>query len=138
MLSLLLLAPVEGSAVTVEGVGYPPIRTENRAQARLMARRAAILDAYRKVLKIESGGGLSEEFYRGLAGFVRGARVVREEYLSDGGVIVTLEVGSGEVSGRTTSGPGTETGKPERVTVEEWYRVIEKVVVYTDKREVEP
>lgn len=127
---------VEGGTFTVQGIGYPPIKAENSAQAWLMARRAAIIDAYRNALK---GDNYSENhdagrFYTGLSGFLRGARLLKEEYLSDGGVVVTMEVPAGSIyrdiwHGWKDRGFSSDGG-PEKVSLDEWYRKIEPYVVY--------
>ncbi len=77
----------------VSGIGYPPIKAENAAQARLLARRAAVVDAYRNAL---AGAGASnndeQAFYAGLSGFVRGLTIEREEYMEDGSVRILARV----------------------------------------------
>jgi hypothetical protein len=77
----------------VEGKGYPPIESENTAQTRLMARRAAVLDAYRNILVLLGKEKESTPDDAELAmtyGYIRGAQVVDEMLLSDGGVTVKV------------------------------------------------
>ena len=121
-----------GSPV-VSGIGYPPIKAENAVQARLMARRAAVIDAYRNAL---AGAGSSnndeQTFYTGLSGFVRGLTIEREEYLEDGGVRILARVPgrNAAVTSRTPREVVTEKGLggPSSVPLNEWYRIIERSV----------
>ena len=80
-------------SVVVNGTGYPPIKAQDPAQARLMARRAAILDAYRNAL---AGADTKEtgepDFYSHLEGFVSGITIIDEEYLIDGGLRIRAQV----------------------------------------------
>ena len=141
VLSSLLLSAEFGSGqdradndtFVVSGIGYPPIKADNAAQARLMARRAAIVDAYRNAL---AGAGSSnndeQTFYTGLSGFVKGLTIVREEYLEDGGVRILAKV-SGRNSAVTSRAPregASEKGRggPSAVPLNEWYRIIERSV----------
>lgn len=141
VLSSLLLSAEFGSGqdradndtFVVSGIGYPPIKADNAAQARLMARRAAIVDAYRNAL---AGAGSSnndeQTFYTGLSGFVRGLTIVREEYLEDGGVRILAKV-SGRNAAVTSRAPRegvAEKGRggPSAVPLNEWYRIIERSV----------
>ena len=83
----------DDSILYVEGRGYPPIKSENLGQARLMARRAAVLDAYRNVLVLlgNEKDQRSDDVELAVAyGYVRGAQVIDEFFLSDGGVKVRL------------------------------------------------
>lgn len=123
----------DSDTLVVSGIGYPPIKAENAAQARLMARRAAIVDAYRNAL---TGAGSSnndeQTFYTGLSGFVRGLTIEREEYLEDGGVRILAKVPgrSVAVTSRTTREGVSERGRggPSPVPLNEWYRIIERSV----------
>ncbi len=121
----------DNDAFVVSGLGYPPIKAENAAQARLMARRAAILDAYRNAL---AGAGSTNNdeptFYIGLSGFVKGLTIEREEYLKDGGIRILARVSAGNIaaSSRTSAGNRKERGGPSKVTLDEWYKIIESLV----------
>ena len=114
----------------VSGVGYPPIKAENPAQARLMARRAAILDAYRNVLSARGTAQADEQtFYTGLSGFVTGLAIEREEYLEDGGIRIIARVPSSAVTPRESRRGNAGTGQgPSPVPLNEWYRIIERSV----------
>lgn len=122
----------DNDAFVVSGIGYPPIKAENAAQARLMARRAAILDAYRNAL---AGAGTANNdeptFYTGLSGFVKGLTIEREEYLEDGGVRILAKVPSRSVAvtSRIARKGVTERGHgPSPVPLNEWYKIIERSV----------
>jgi hypothetical protein len=134
------------SRITVYGIGYPPVKAQNKAQALLMAKRAALLDAYRKALSgQEDYAGPHEEgesFYRGFSGFVKGLTITQEEYLNDGGVKIEATVSKQDISlsdkekypkgKRLKTGPTRMEG-PRTVTVEEWYKIIEKMVNFENK-----
>lgn len=118
----------------VEGVGYPPIKAENVVQARLMARRAAILDAYRNALARKGASGYENDFrYSDLDGFVKGMTIIDEEYLADGGIRITAQIPSEKVilfsSGSAAGKQGKEGMGPRRITLDEWYRIIKKLVI---------
>lgn len=129
--------------ITVYGIGYPPVKAENKAQALLMAKRAAVLDAYRRALtRQEDQAGPHEEregFYRGLSGFVKGLTITTEEYLQDGGVKIEATVPQKAISlfkkekqayaDIPKAGPG-RVGGPSRVSIEEWYSIIAKMVKF--------
>lgn len=134
------------SRITVYGTGYPPVKAQNKAQALLMAKRAAVLDAYRRAL---SGQGdqakpyeEGESFYKGFSGFVKGLTITHEEYLNDGGVKIEATVSQKDISvfdkGKypkrkmLKTGPARVEG-PRIVTVEEWYKIIEKMVNFENK-----
>jgi len=136
---LFLIAPAallsgqreKGDAFVVSGIGYPPIKAQSPAQARLMARRAAIIDAYRNALAL-AGSTEHDEYnlYTGLSGFVKGMTVIEEEYLGDGGIRIVARVSSGDIVVKSKGAIGRiekETG-PSRVTLDEWYRIIEQFV----------
>ncbi len=118
--------------VVVSGIGYPPIKAQSAAQARLMAKRAAILDAYRNALSgAASGTGDEQTFYTGLSGFVKGMVIKKEEYLEDGGVRIQVAVPAGGItvsSGTTGNGIPEKGPAPSRVPLDEWYRIIERSV----------
>jgi hypothetical protein len=115
--------------LVVSGIGYPPIKAENAAQARLMARRAAILDAYRNALSAAGTAGNDENaFYSGLSGFVKGLTIEKEEYLGDGGLRIIAKVRTGNVTASTAAPHDRKPerrGGPSAVPLNEWYRIIE-------------
>ncbi|MFB3924815.1 MAG: LPP20 family lipoprotein [Syntrophales bacterium] len=97
---------VNWSAGIVEatGIGAPPERFYGKPQARPMALRAAQVDAYRNLLEIVKGVRVdaatevrdftvSNDVIRAqVEGLVKGAQVVKRDYLSDGTVEVTLRM----------------------------------------------
>lgn len=124
-----------GDTMMVSGLGYPPIKAENPAQARLMARRAAILDAYRNALSRAGGPGADENsFYTGLSGFVKGMTIEREEYLEDGGVRIIARVPKGNAAlfqgAKDKLGPARPAAGPSSVSLEQWYKIIERSVKF--------
>jgi hypothetical protein len=116
----------------VTGLGYPPIKAENAAQARLMARRAAIVDAYRNALAGAGNVDADEKtFYAGLSGFVKGLVIENEEYLEDGGVRIHAKVPTGSVSvssKRIYRDPRRQGPVPSPVPFNDWYKIIERSV----------
>jgi hypothetical protein len=93
--------------ITAMGIGTPPEKYYGKPQARPMALRAialraAQLDAYRNLLEVTNGVRIdsttvvkdymveSDVIHSQVSGMVKGARVVKKEYLSDGTVEVTL------------------------------------------------
>jgi len=118
--------------LVVSGIGYPPIKAQSAAQARLMARRAAVLDAYRNALS-SSGSGNSDEqaFYTGLSGFVKGMIIEKEEYLEDGGVRILAIVPGRSITvspGTTGNGVAEKSRAPSQVPLDEWYKIIGRSV----------
>ena len=80
-------------SLTVVGTGRPPATAQHPAQARLMAERAAVVDAYGTAARVLSGaipqavsGG------EGLSLFFRGGKVVQSDVMPDGSVKVHLEI----------------------------------------------
>jgi len=80
-------------SLTVVGIGRPPVTAQHPAQARLMAERAAIVDAYAIAARVLSGaipqavsGGEEHSV------FFRGGRVVQSDVMPDGSVKVFLEI----------------------------------------------
>ncbi|MBA4374226.1 MAG: hypothetical protein C0402_15350 [Thermodesulfovibrio sp.] len=139
--------------IAVQGIGYPPIRAESPAQAHLMAKRAAVVSAYRNAVAASAAGGNGRDVtYEELSGFVKGLSVVEEEYLKDGGIRITAKVPKKNIAvssvsrteGRRPDGAGeagTEAGRvgipegsgdvfkaPERVSLDEWYKIISNLV----------
>jgi hypothetical protein len=84
------------------GIGAPPEKYYGKPQARPMALRAAQLDAYRNLLEVTKGvrvnsvtvvedSMVSSDMIRSqVDGMVKGAQVIKKEYLSDGTVEVTI------------------------------------------------
>ena len=85
------------------GRGLPPKDMKNQAQARILAMRAATIEAQKNMLEIimkmktPPDKGMKEyldekriEITR-IEGFIKGARVVKEEYKDDGSAEATLE-----------------------------------------------
>jgi len=88
--------------ITAVGIGAPPANAANMAQARAMARRAAITVARRNLLEISQGVQVdsmtlvkdfvvaSDIIRTSVQGVVRNAQVVDTAYMSDGSVEVTI------------------------------------------------
>ena len=86
------------------GIGAPPERYIGKPQARPMALRAARVDAYRNLLETTKGVRIdsativkdftveSDVINAQVEGLVKGAKVVNQDYLSDGTVEVTLRM----------------------------------------------
>ena len=137
-----IAAPSGTNHLIFHGIGYPPVKAENKAQALLMARRAAILDAYRNAIRSRFDSTVSNSegsYYERLDGFVKGMTIVAEEYLEDGGIKITASVPEvsifvppkSEYSKKKTGGsaPSRRLG-PVTVTIKEWFKIIEKVVTF--------
>ncbi|MFC1566928.1 hypothetical protein ACFL4A_03705 [bacterium] len=97
--------------IEVLGNGAPPLDVNNKAQARLMAERAALVVAYRNLVEAVNGVRVnsestinnyvveSDKIKTGIEGFVQGAAIIPNEktgenytYLSDGSIRVKLRV----------------------------------------------
>ena len=86
------------------GIGAPPERFYGKPQARPMALRAAKLDAYRNLLEVVKGvrvnsTTLVEDFAvksdiikTQVDGMVKGAQIIKRDYLSDGTVEITMRM----------------------------------------------
>ena len=95
-----------GKVVAV-GIGAPPDKPANMAQARAMARRAAITVARRNLLEISQGVQVdsmtlvkdftvkSDIIRTSVQGVVRNAQVIDTAYMSDGSVEVTMAMSLG-------------------------------------------
>jgi hypothetical protein len=120
---------------TIQGIGYPPIKAQNVAQAHLMAKRAAIIDAYRNALAAAGIQNYNDDtLYAGLSGFVSGLTILEEEYLEDGGIrilaqvpVENIAVSANIIHSAPKKSKETWLG-PLRVTLAEWYRIIKKLV----------
>ena len=135
----------DGSDVVVRatGVGYEPSRYSG-ARARLMARRAAIVDGYRKLagMRDKVASSLSgKTYYESVNAFIRGASVVETRYYYGGRVEVDIELPmdvnrfggphlSYESLGETLRKNGVTVVEVEpekrRITREEWEELFEK------------
>ena len=90
--------------IQATGIGAPPEKFYGKPQAVPMALRAAQLDAYRRLLEatkgvrvdsqtvVEDDAVKSDIIESQVEGMVKGARIVKTEYLSDGSVEVTLQM----------------------------------------------
>jgi hypothetical protein len=86
------------------GIGAPPERYIGKPQARPNALRAAQVDAYRNLLEVINGVRVdsttvirdftteSDVINTQVQGMVKGARVIKQEYMSDGTVEVTVRM----------------------------------------------
>lgn len=86
------------------GIGAPPERYIGKPQARPMALRAARVDAYRNLLEVTKGVRVdsttvvkdftvqSDVINAQVEGLIKGAKVVNQEYMSDGTVEVTVRM----------------------------------------------
>src|SRR5512141_2390472 len=90
------------SEVSATGIGAPPAQAANAAQARAMAERAAFVVALRNLLEIVKGVRVDSEsvvenfmvksdvIRTRVDGIVKGARIVKTQYMSDGSVEVVV------------------------------------------------
>jgi len=86
------------------GIGAPPEKYYDKPQARPMALRAAKIDAMRNLLEATKGVQIdsnttvvdfmvdSDVISARVQGMVRGAKIVKQEYLSDGTVEITMQM----------------------------------------------
>ena len=108
--------------VEAVGIGAPPQRNIGSPQARPMALRAAQIDAYRNLLEVVSGVRVdstttirdfvveSDIINTQVQGMVKGAKTMKQEYLSDGTVEVTVRMPlSGNCPG-SAPGPRSASG----------------------------
>lgn len=92
------------NVIRATGGGVAPAGARTMAQARMMARRAAIADAYRQLAEYVGGVNVDSETTVDMAAVqsdvirtkvkatIRGARIVSEGQTGDGGYEVTMEV----------------------------------------------
>ncbi|MEA3279075.1 MAG: hypothetical protein U9Q38_00530 [Thermodesulfobacteriota bacterium] len=90
--------------VQAKGIGAPPDKYYGKPQARPMALRAAKLDAMRNLLEATKGVRInsrtivkdfaveSDIIMSQVQGMVKGAQIVKQEYLSDGTVEITMQM----------------------------------------------
>lgn len=120
VLGLLLVLPAtsglaaevdwDGGKIVAQGMGVAPSNAVNPAQARIMARRAAVVDGYRQLAeavrgvnvdaetKVENMMVSSDVVKTKVSAMVKGARVIAEGPIPGGGYQVTMEVGMFGVS----------------------------------------
>lgn len=94
----------ETDTIEAIGTGVPPVNAKNPAQAKGLARRAAIVDAQRNLLESIKGVQVDSEttmenltitsdvVKTKVTGLVRGARIVREQQMPDGSYQVIMAV----------------------------------------------
>lgn len=90
--------------ITVEGTGVAPASAMSGIQARMLARRAAVVDGYRQMAEIIKGVNVdsdttvenmmltSDVTKTHVSALIRGAKIVSEKALEDGGYMVTMEI----------------------------------------------
>ena len=120
MLSSLSAFAAEGvdwgnSTITVTGSGIAPANAHNAAQARMLARRAAVVDGYRQLAEAVKGVNVDSETTvqnmmvvsdttkTKVSAFIQGAKIVSEKVIPDGGYEVTMTVSMFGVSNSLAS-----------------------------------
>ena len=113
--SALAAANWDSAVVTAEGTGVAPPTAYNSVQARMLARRAAIVDAYRQLAEQIKGVNVdadttvdnmmvtSDVVRTHVSALVQGARIVDEKVIAEGGYSVTLQVSMFGVSNSLAS-----------------------------------
>ena len=113
--SALAAANWDSAVVTAEGTGVAPPTAFNSVQARMLARRAAIVDAYRQLAEQVKGVSVdadttvenmmvtSDVVRTHVSALVQGARIVEEKTLAEGGYSVTMQVSMFGVSNSLAS-----------------------------------
>ncbi len=94
----------DNRVITVTGMGALPPHAVNPAQARMMARRAAVADAYRQLAEAVKGVNVDSEttvenmmvtsdvIKTKVSGLIKGAAVIGEQVIPDGGYEVTMQM----------------------------------------------
>ena len=92
------------SKITVQGMGVAPTYAVNAIQARMLARRAAVVDAYRQLAEMVKGVNVDSETTvenmmvtsdvtkTKVTDLIEGARSVSEQAVDGGGYTVTMEM----------------------------------------------
>ena len=118
--------------ITVQGMGIAPPRAVNPAQARMLARRAAVVDGYRQLAEAVQGVNVDAEttvenmmvtsdvIKTKVNAMIKGARVIAESVTPDGGYQVTMEVSmfgvSNSVAQAVLTKPAVVEAFPEPVS----------------------
>ena len=94
----------DNGKITVEGYGAPPMNAHSAAQARMMTRRAAIVDAYQSFAEEIQGVNVDAEstvkdmetqsniVKTKVTALIKGAKIISEETQSDGGYRVVMQI----------------------------------------------
>lgn len=94
----------ENATITVEGTGPMPANAYNAVQARMMARRVAIVDAYRQLAEqikgvnvdatttVENMMVTSDRVTTHVNALIQGARIVDEKVIAGGGYSVKMQL----------------------------------------------
>lgn len=94
----------ENATITVEGTGPMPANAYNAVQARMMARRVAIVDAYRQMAEqikgvnvdatttVENMMVTSDRVTTHVNALIQGARIVDEKVIAGGGYSVKMQL----------------------------------------------
>lgn len=114
--------------VRAKGLGIPPKNVDNATQGRAMAKRAARIVAYERLLEVTQGIKIdsrtfvknlmveSEDISAEVKGIVKGAQVIQEQENPDGSVEVTVEMNLKKVGQAIPKGeplPRPNVGKPK-------------------------
>lgn len=90
--------------IEAKGIGVPPEKYYGKPQARPMALRAAKMDAMRNLLEVTQGVRIdssttvkdyaveNDVIMSRVQGVVKGAQIVKQEYMSDGTVEITMQM----------------------------------------------
>ncbi|MDR3590345.1 MAG: hypothetical protein P4N41_11900 [Negativicutes bacterium] len=90
--------------IQASGTGVPPAQSSGPAQANAMARRAAVVDAYRNLTELIGGVRVEAEttvknfevasdvVRTRISGLIQGAKIVSEQSMPDGSYQVTMQV----------------------------------------------
>lgn len=94
----------QSKIIEATGTGLPPANAPTPGHARVLARRAAVVDAYRNLAEIVEGIQVSSEGTIGnlvvsddvirtkVSSTIKGARIIRENYNSDGSYEVAIAI----------------------------------------------
>lgn len=132
MATALAASPVDwhSNVIRATGGGVAPANAVSIAQARMMARRAAITDAYRQLAEYVGGVNVNAETTVDMAmvqsdvvktrvqASIKGARIVDEKVTGDGGYEVTMEVpmfGISSLAGAVIDRPASIEAFPAQV-----------------------